>query len=88
MTRPVESNNPPSTGFVSIEQVLHEFRDRGRSITMERWAVQVKQGLEKYRAANPSPRAAKEVQAIEKAFAGAVELIETMLKEGKERLRK
>jgi hypothetical protein len=88
MTQPADANNntdnnPPSTGFVTVEEVLHEFRDRGRSLTLERWAGHVKQALEKYRAANPTPRAAKDAQAVEKAFASAVELIETMLNEGK-----
>jgi hypothetical protein len=77
----VSEANPPSTGFIVVEKVLHEFRDGGRSATLTKFDAEVKQGLERYSAGNKQPKAAKEVQTVEKAMASAKELIETIRKE-------
>ena len=75
------ASNPPSTGFIVVEKVLHEYRDRGKSPTFAKFESEVKEGLARYAAANKQPKAAKEVQAVEKAMASAKELIETIRQE-------
>jgi hypothetical protein len=78
--------NPPSTGFVSVETILHECRDRnGRSATLEKWSARLKELLNQFRAENKVPKASKEAQAVEKAFELAQELIQTVRNEAMER---
>jgi hypothetical protein len=78
--------NPPSTGFISVESVLHECRDRnGRSVTLEQWSARLKDLLDQFRAENKAPKASKEAQAVEKAFALALELVQTVRNEAAQR---
>jgi hypothetical protein len=70
--------DPESTGFVAVEQVLHEYRDRGKSPTLDQWSTQVKERLQQYRTEHRQPKAAKEAQAVETALALASELIQAL----------
>jgi hypothetical protein len=80
------ASNPPSTGFISVESVLHECRDRaGRSATLEHWSARLKELLDRFRTENKVPKASKEAQTVEKAFALAQELIQTVRNEAAQR---
>jgi hypothetical protein len=80
------ASNPPSTGFISVESVLHECRDRaGRSATLEHWSARLKELLDRFRSENKSPKTTKEAQAVERAFALADELIQTVRSEAAQR---
>ncbi len=67
-----------STGFIVVEQVLGELQTKGRSGSIDKWSAQLRDGLAKFKDANKSPKAAKEAQAVEKAFEGALELVQVM----------
>jgi hypothetical protein len=75
------ASNPPSTGFIIVEKVLHEYRDRGKSATMAKFESEVSEGLARHAAGTKQPKAAKEIQTVEKAMASAKELIETIRQE-------
>ena len=70
-----------STGFIVVERLLAEMRGKGKSPDLEKWSAQLRDGLAKYRDVNKSPKAAKETQAVEKAFQAANELIQRMAAE-------
>jgi hypothetical protein len=85
-SKPTTAANPPSTGFISVESVLHECRDRkGRSATLEKWSARLGELLNQFRADNKAPKASKEAQAVESAFALAQELIQTVRAEAAQR---
>jgi hypothetical protein len=78
----VTQTNPPKTatptGFDTIEKLLGEFRDRGRSVTLETWNKEFAARLEAFRAANTNPVLLKQAAQIEKAFSTANKLVETI----------
>jgi hypothetical protein len=81
---PNKNAGPASTGFTLVESILHEYRDTGRSATLDRIQSRCRDGLQKYQAAG-SPKAAKESLAVETAVDHAVELIQTLLIDAKHR---
>jgi hypothetical protein len=74
--------NPPKTvtptGFDLMEKLLGEFRDKGKSTTLETWNNEIAARLEAFRAANASPVLLKQAGQIEKAFSSANKLMETI----------
>ena len=73
--------NPPkaeSTGFEILEKLLGEFRERGRSTTLEAWNKEFAVRLEDFRKTNTNPALLKQVTQIEKAFATANKLMDTI----------
>ena len=69
------------TGFIVVERLLAEVRGKGKSPDLDKWSAQLRDGLAKYREVNKSPKATKEVQAVENAFQAATELIQRMAAE-------
>src|SRR5207302_425135 len=72
---PQANSSPQPTGFDILERLLHEYRDTGRSATLDRWTRQFKQRLAKFRAANKA-RSEAEVAVIERALNLSLELME------------
>jgi hypothetical protein len=66
------------TGFVIIERLLQERRQRGRSATLDRWLTDAKARITQYRAAVTAPKAQQEIATVEKAIETAAELVETL----------
>lgn len=67
-----------STGFELIEKLLAEFRDTGKSTTLEKWNREFQARLSELKAANANPKLLKDAVQIEKAFATASKLLETI----------
>jgi len=66
------------TGFDLIEKLLGEFRDKGRSVTLETWNSEFAARLTAFKAANTSPAILKQVAQVEKAFTSANKLMEAI----------
>jgi len=79
--------NPPKTatptGFDVLEKLLGEFRDKGKSATLETWNKEFAARLEAFRAANANPVLLKQAAQIEMAFSTAGKLME-MIKPAKQ----
>ena len=74
--------NPPKkaegTGFDIIEKLIAEFREKGKSPTLESLNKEFAARLEAFRAANTNPAVLKQASQIEKAFSTANKLMEAI----------
>ena len=84
MSAAATPNNPPSTGFTTVEKILHEFRDRGRSPSLDKLQARVGVAVAEAGPAAPAARMGKEPQFVTNAMAAAAELIHTMRREAAE----
>lgn len=79
--------NPPKraekTGFDILEKLIAEFREKGKSATLESLNKGFAARLEAFRAANTSPVVLKQAAQIEKAFSTANQLMDA-IKPGKQ----
>ena len=67
--------SPPSLGFDVIEGMLHEYRDTGKSPSLNRLMSFSDKGLDKYLSENPSPPAQKDAALAKEALNLAKELV-------------
>jgi hypothetical protein len=80
----VTQTNPPKqgeavpTGFDLIEKLLGEFRETGKSATLEKWNREFQARLEEFKAANTNSKLLKDAGQIEKAFASAGKLMDAI----------
>jgi len=79
-TTPV-TKETSATGFAIIERLLQEKRQRGRSLTLDRWLADAKSRLSHYRAAVTTPKAQQEAATVERALQSAAELMQTLAAE-------
>ena len=74
--------NPPKkdegTGFDILEKLIAEFREKGKSATLETLNKEFAARLEAFRAANPNSTVLKQVAQIEKGFSTANKLMEAI----------
>ena len=71
-----EAKPPLTAGFETIERLLQEYRETGRSHTLAGWVSGVKRRVAECRAANPDPRSLKDLALVERAFDLAAEAVE------------
>jgi len=74
--------NPPKpsepTGFDILEKLLAEFREKGKSATLDSLNAGFTARLEAFRAANTNPILLKQAAQIEKAFSSASKLMDAI----------
>jgi hypothetical protein len=74
--------NPPKkaegTGFDILEKLIAEFREKGKSATLESLNKGFAERLNAFRAANNTPAVLKQTAQIEKAFSTANKLMEAI----------
>ena len=72
-----------STGFVIVERLLQERKQKGRCQTAERWVGEAKAKLAQYRSANTSAKAHQDAGTVERAYVLAGGLVEVLATEKK-----
>ncbi|HEY8747713.1 MAG TPA: hypothetical protein VIM11_07055 [Tepidisphaeraceae bacterium] len=80
MTETNSPNQGPATptGFDLIEKLLGEFRDTGKSATLEKWNAEFAARLDAFKTANTNPKLLKDAGQIEKAFGSAARLLQAI----------
>ena len=74
----LERSPRESTGFDILEKLVGEFRERGKSATLETLNKEFAARLEAFRAANSNPLLLKQAAQIEKAFSTANKLMDAL----------